>query len=112
MAKKPAEEERGPRLWAASVAAAVLLADGARVLAKAELCGLTSGSPSLGLAMLPGVMMLNRLPGAAVVGLLATLHGFLLSPAKAIEGVKAWPWPLLGAGCCAYLWITKPGRFL
>lgn len=109
-----AEEEEGRdlRFWLANVAAAVLLADGARVLAKAELCGLPSGSPSLGLAVLPGVMVLNRMPYAAMVGLMASVHGFLLSPSKALESARAWPWTLVGAGCCAYLVFTKPGRFV
>mmetsp|Transcript_5765 Transcript_5765/g.6280 ORF Transcript_5765/g.6280 Transcript_5765/m.6280 type:complete len:112 (-) Transcript_5765:145-480(-) len=108
---KKSEDDRDFRFWVANIGAAVLLAEGARVLAKSELCGLPSRSASLGLAMLPGVMMLNRMPGAAMVGLVASIHGLFMNPAKAIEGFKTWPWPLLGAGCCAFLHVTKPGRY-
>uniref|UniRef100_A0A7S4W7Q0 Uncharacterized protein n=1 Tax=Alexandrium monilatum TaxID=311494 RepID=A0A7S4W7Q0_9DINO len=110
MSKRPGEE-RSVRCWVANIVAALLLGEGARVLAKSELCNLSSStSASLGLAMLPGVMMLNRMPGASVVGLVASIHGLFMSPSKAIEGYKAWPWPLVSAGCCVYLFVTRPGR--
>mmetsp|Transcript_88051 Transcript_88051/g.254145 ORF Transcript_88051/g.254145 Transcript_88051/m.254145 type:complete len:110 (-) Transcript_88051:90-419(-) len=100
-------EEKDSRFWLANIAGALLLAEGARVIAKADACSLAPSSPALGLSMLPGVMMLNRLPLAGVVGMVASLHGFVLSPSKALDNAKSWPWPILTAGICGYLMTTK-----
>eukprot|EP00405_Crypthecodinium_cohnii_P006802 CAMPEP_0194783794 /NCGR_PEP_ID=MMETSP0323_2-20130528/79420_1 /TAXON_ID=2866 ORGANISM="Crypthecodinium cohnii, Strain Seligo" /NCGR_SAMPLE_ID=MMETSP0323_2 /ASSEMBLY_ACC=CAM_ASM_000346 /LENGTH=110 /DNA_ID=CAMNT_0039722713 /DNA_START=47 /DNA_END=379 /DNA_ORIENTATION=- len=98
------------RFWVASVAGALLLAEGARAISKSEVCT-TSSAGSLGLAMLPGVMVLNRLPGAGVVGVAASFHGLVLNPSKAVEDMKSWPWPMVSGVMCAWLFLSKPGRF-
>ncbi|CAE8700185.1 unnamed protein product, partial [Polarella glacialis] len=100
-------EEKDARFWVANVAAALLLADGTRSLAKP--CDDCTGL--VGLSLLPGVMVLNRMPYAAVIGLIASVHGLLLCPSKAADQLKAWPWALVTAGCCAFLALSKPGRF-
>ncbi|CAE8606045.1 unnamed protein product [Polarella glacialis] len=108
---KKGGEEKDARFWAANVAAALLLADGTRMLttpAASNDCTF----PFVGLSLLPGVMVLNRMPYAAFIGLIASVHGLLLCPSKAADQLKAWPWALVSAGCCAFLTLTKPGRFV
>lgn len=105
-------EAKNVRFFAANLAAALLLADGCLALAEVGKLKCPFTRTTTGLAMLPGVMVLNRVPYAGLVGLIYSAHGFLFRPSTIMDQVKASPWSVVAAGCCAFLAVTKPGRFI
>merc|ERR1711924_276488 len=93
-------ETKDVRFFVANLAAALLLADGCLALAEVHKLRCPFTRTTTGLAMLPGVMVLNRVPYAGIVGLVYSMHGFLYRPSTILDQVKAWPWSVVAASCC------------